>query len=168
MILSRTQAEDFLYFEAHLLDARCYHDWLDLFTADAVYWLPMEDDSDPELVPSILYDDRGMMELRVRQFDHPTPHYAQHPPSRTIHAVSNVRVEPGEVEDEALVRCILMVTELREGDFQQLGLGEQRIYSGHATYRLRPAATAVGFAIALRKIVLINRDQPVMNLSFIL
>ena len=166
MKLSRARAEDFLYLEARLLDQRRYWEWFKLFTADGFYWLPTEDGTDPELVPSILYDDHKMLELRVRQFDHSTPHYAQYPPSRTIHAVSNVMVEPGEADEEAIVRCTLMVTELREGDFQQLGLGEQRVYSGHCEYRLRQGEAPQDLAIAMKKIVLINRDQPVMNLSF--
>jgi benzoate/toluate 1,2-dioxygenase beta subunit len=168
MKLTRAQAEDFLYLEAHLLDQRRYDDWLNLFTSDGVYWLPMEDGTDPELVPSILHDTREMLELRIRQYDHPSPRYAQFPPSRTIHAVTNVMVEPGATDEDALVRCTLMVTELREGDSQQLGLGEQQVYAGLCEFRLRRGEAPQELAIAMKKIVLINRDQPVMNLSFIM
>ena len=36
----RLEVEDFLYHEARLLDERRFHEWLDLFTEDLVYWMP--------------------------------------------------------------------------------------------------------------------------------
>jgi benzoate/toluate 1,2-dioxygenase beta subunit len=164
MELHRSEAEDFLFLEAQLLDSRDYEQWLRLFTPDGIYWIPMEDDVDPELEPSVLYDDTRMREMRVHQLLH-KPHYAQQPRSRTVHAISNVTVAAAEQADEAIVRCNVMVAELREGDFQQLGLGDQRLFSGHCEYRLRQAD---GLAIAMKKVVLINRDLPIVNLSFIL
>jgi 3-phenylpropionate/cinnamic acid dioxygenase small subunit len=165
MELSRTEAEDFLYREADLLDRREYDQWLALFTEDGIYWLPMEESDDPLLQSSILYDDTRMREMRVHQIVR-KPHYAQLPRSRTVHAVSNVITAPGDRADEATVRCVVMVTELREGNYQQLGLGNHRIFAGHCEYRLRREAGRL--AIALKKFVLINRDLPIENLSFIL
>ncbi len=37
----RLEIEDFLYNEADLLDDHKYEDWLDLFTEDARYFMPM-------------------------------------------------------------------------------------------------------------------------------
>lgn len=166
MGITRTQAEDFFYAESELLDQRRFEDWAKLFTADGIYWLPMVDGSDPDTEPSIQYDDARLLAMRVHQLVK-KPHYAQIPPSRTVHAVTNVRVSPAQRADESTVRCTLMVTELREGNFQQLGLGEQRVFSGHCEYRLRGGATPSSpLAIALKKVVLINRDQPIVNLSF--
>jgi 3-phenylpropionate/cinnamic acid dioxygenase small subunit len=163
MKLHRTEAEDFLFHEAELLDQRRYDEWLKLFTADGIYWLPMEDGSDPQLVPSILYDDKKMMQMRVHQFG--KRHYSQRPPSRTVHAISNVTVAAGAHDNEAIVRCVAMVTELREGDYLQRGLGEQRLFSGHCEYRLRQEEQ---LAIVMKKLVLINRESPIVNLSFLL
>jgi 3-phenylpropionate/cinnamic acid dioxygenase small subunit len=163
MKLTRTEAEDFLYHEAELLDQHRYAEWLDLFTADAVYWLPMEDGSDPGLVPSILHDDKKMMQMRVHQFS--KRHYSQRPPSRTAHVISNVIVVAGERDDEAIVRCVVMITELREGDYLQRGLGEQRVFSGYCEYRLQQGER---LAITMKKLVLVNRESPIVNLSFLL
>jgi 3-phenylpropionate/cinnamic acid dioxygenase small subunit len=163
MKLSRPEAEDFLFHEADLLDQRKYEEWLELFTADGIYWLPMEDDTDPELVPSILYADMNSLRMRVHQFS--KRHYSQRPPSRTAHAISNVTVREADRDDEALVRCVVTVAELREGDYTQLGLGEQRFFSGYCTYRLRQGDP---LSIASKKLVLINRDVPIVNLSFLL
>lgn len=165
MGLTRSEAEDFLYHEADLLDRRDYDAWLELFTNDGIYWLPMEEAGDPLMESSILYDDSKMRAMRVHQLLRKS-HYAQIPPSRTVHAVSNVRVMPPEHTDETLVHCTLMVTELREGNYLQLGLGNQRVFAAHGEYRLRQGPD--GPLIALRKLVLINRDLPIENLSFIL
>lgn len=164
MKLHRSEAEDFLYREAELLDDRKFEQWLSLFTEDGIYWLPMVEDSDPGTEPSVQYDDSLMRKMRVHQLLN-KPRYAQRPASRTVHAVSNVIVTSAEREDEAVVRCSVMVTELRGGDYQQLGLGEQRVFSGRCEYRLRRADR---LAIAMKKLVLINRDLPIANFSFFL
>jgi 3-phenylpropionate/cinnamic acid dioxygenase small subunit len=164
MKITRQEAEDFLYHESLLLDDHQYEEWLKLFAADGSYWIPMDENIDPELEPSILFDDMEMLEQRVYQLVN-QPHYAQIPPSRTTHLISNVTVhDPGKV-DEVIVRCNLAVFELREGDHLQLGLGEQRAFAGRCEYRLRQVE---GLAIVLKKVVLINRDLPIINLSFIL
>ena len=40
-LLLKEEIEQLLYREAELLDARRYEDWLDLFTEDTRYWMPM-------------------------------------------------------------------------------------------------------------------------------
>lgn len=164
MTLLRSEAEDFLFHESDLLDQRNYDNWLKLFTADGIYWLPMEDGTDPELVPSILFDNVTSLRMRVHQFS--KRHYSQRPPSRTVHSIANVVVREAKRDDEALVRCTVMVAELREGDYLQTGLGEQRIFAGHCEYRLRHEGDALG--IVMKKLLLINRQSPIVNLSFLL
>ena len=165
MVISRNEAEDYLYREAAILDQREYDRWLTLFTDDGIYWLPMEDDGDPHLQSSILYDDTKMRAMRVHQILRKS-HYAQMPKSRTVHSISNVIVEAINYDDETEVNCVLNVTEVREGNYQQLGLGNQRTFAGHAKYRLRREADRL--AIALKKVTLVNRDMPIENLSFII
>ena len=166
MQLLRPEAEDFLYLEAELLDKRDYDAWLKLFTRDGIYWLPMDENADPTLESSVQYDDTRMREMRVHQLVR-KHHFAQHPPSRTVHSVTNVKVASSDRADEALVRCTTMVAEMREGDYLQLGLGEQRLFAGYCEYRLRRDAGGA-LSIALKKLVLMNRDTPIINLSFIL
>ena len=38
------KVEQFLYLEARLLDTQQYEAWLELFTDDATYWVPLERD----------------------------------------------------------------------------------------------------------------------------
>src|SRR5262245_4313145 len=63
--------------------------WLGLFAADGIYWLPIDEQADPEREPSIIYDDATQRAKRVFQLRQGS-HYAQVPPSRTVHVISNV------------------------------------------------------------------------------
>jgi 3-phenylpropionate/cinnamic acid dioxygenase small subunit len=164
MAMARTAAEDFLYMESRLLDRRDFGTWLKLFTQDAIYWLPMNENAPGLVEPSVLKDDKKTLAMRVHQLLH-EPHYSQRPRSRTLHAISNVTVAAAEHPDESFVCCNVLVTEMREGDYHQLGLGDQRLLAGHCEYRLRHQANQV--LIAMKKVILINRDTPIVNLSFI-
>jgi 3-phenylpropionate/cinnamic acid dioxygenase small subunit len=161
--LTRGEAEAFLYREARLLDERRLEEWLELFTPDGVYWIPIADGTDPAREPSILYDDGKLRAQRVHRILH-QPHHAQHPPSRTVHSVTNVEVEDGAGTDEALVRCVLLVFELRPGHTLQYGLGTPTPLAARCEYRLRHVD---GWRIAQKKVVLIDSDGPQPNLTFI-
>jgi ethylbenzene dioxygenase subunit beta len=163
--LSLREAERLLYREARLLDERRLDEWLDLFAPDGVYWLPIAEDGDPTREPSLLFDDSAQRVQRVFQLLH-TPRHAQRPPSRTIHLLANVELDEGVPEaDSAVVYCSMVVFELRPGDRQQIGLGEQRAFAARCEYRLRYTDA---WRIVLKKVLLINRDLPLYNLSFIL
>ncbi len=163
--MSRTQAEDFIYWEARLLDERRFEEWLELFTEDGLYWIPMDENADPEKEPSVLYDDSVTRRQRVYQLLH-QPHYSQIPPSRTVHFVSNVESRAGDKDGQSEVHCNFALFELRAGDPRQIGLGEQRSIIGRCEYRLR--YTNDQWRIALKKVIMMDRDLPLHNLSFIL
>ena len=47
--MERSEAENFLYREARLLNTGKNREWQKLFTRDAIYWVPANDpDADPE------------------------------------------------------------------------------------------------------------------------
>lgn len=163
MELTRESAEELLYEEADLLDERRLEEWLSLFTEDGYYWIPMDEGADPESEPSILYDDAETRAQRVYQLLH-QPHYSQLPPSSTAHMVSNVRVEPEGESKSWIVRCNLIVYEIRPGDWRQGGLGEQRSLGGRCEYRLRHEGR---WRIVLKKVVLLQRHSPLENLTFL-
>ena len=48
------EIEQFLYREARLLDQREFHQWLDLFTDDLRYWMPMKNNRYPTNSKSIV------------------------------------------------------------------------------------------------------------------
>lgn len=161
--LTREEAEVFLVQEARMLDEGLFDDWLKLFSPDGIYWLPIIDGSDPEKTPSLIYDNAKAREQRVFVLGH-RRHYAQRPGSRTIRSISNVQVEAGGSGGIAVVRCNLLIFEFRPGDRQQVGLAQQRLLGARCEYRLRRDDE---WKILLKKVVLIDRDAPMFNLSFI-
>jgi 3-phenylpropionate/cinnamic acid dioxygenase small subunit len=138
--------EQFLYHEARLLDTQRYEEWLELFTADATYWVPLKkDQSDPLETSSIIHDDRTLLELRVKQARHPRAH-ARLPLARTVHQIGNVVVEEGK--DGIRVNSTLTLVEFRNE--------KQRLYGALVEHRLRKANG--GFRIAHKRVDLVNSE----------
>jgi len=144
--------EEFLYHEARLLDAQRYEEWLALFTEDATYWVPLQQDQkDPHETSSLIYDDRTLLELRVRQFRHPRAH-ARAPLPRTVHQVGNIVVR------DLVVTSTLTVVEFRNE--------RQRLWAGLVEHRLVRSGDA--FRIARKRIDLVNSEGEVEGLTILL
>jgi 3-phenylpropionate/cinnamic acid dioxygenase small subunit len=144
---SRSEIEAFLFHEAWLLDHGRLDEWLGLFTDDATYWIPLEaGQTDPLTSVSIVYDDRALLEVRVRQFLHPRAH-ARIPAPRTVHQVGNVRVLADE-DGQLRVASTLVLIEYRQE--------RQRLWGAQVEHRLR--RTAVGLRIAAKRIDLVNSE----------
>ncbi len=77
------------------------------------------------------------------------------------------RVDPEPFVDAARVWCGLTIAEIRTGGQRQIGLNEQRFFAARCEYRLRPAAPEAGWRILLKKVTLLNADQPLYNLTFV-
>jgi 3-phenylpropionate/cinnamic acid dioxygenase small subunit len=100
-LLLKEEVEAFLYQEAELLDERRYEEWLALFTEDAHYFMPMRrnvprDEPEREFTRAGLdvnWFDEGKDTLtrRVKQILTGV-HWAEEPPSRICHMISNVQV----------------------------------------------------------------------------
>ncbi|HET7670957.1 MAG TPA: aromatic-ring-hydroxylating dioxygenase subunit beta [Burkholderiales bacterium] len=149
--------EQFLYHEARLLDTQQYEAWLELFAADATYWVPLEQgQQDPYNTSSIIHDDRTLLELRVKQIRHPRAH-ARQPVARTVHQVSNVMVLK-ESPKEVVVGSALTLVEFRNE--------KQRLYGALVEHRLRPRGEA--FEIAHKRIDLINSEGELDGIAILL
>ena len=162
--IDRAEAEDFLYQEARLIDERRFDDWLGLFAEDAHYWLPIRDDAGPREHLSLIYDDRQRMRERVFRLG--LDPLAQSPPSRTLHLVSNVQIRPGDGGDEVVLHSAQVVHEMRTGDDRQLGLGDARSFAARCEHHLRRDNGA--WKITLKRMLLLNRDTAISNLTFII
>jgi 3-phenylpropionate/cinnamic acid dioxygenase small subunit len=160
------EARQLLYREARLLDEHRYEEWQGLFTDDAMYWLPISadgEDPDPSTSISIIYDDVERIDERVYRTLH-TPVLDQNPRSRTARLVSNVEVDERAGEDVG-VRCNQLIGELRPGGPGQAGLNDQRFFLARCEYHLRRVDGE--WRISLKKVGLLNADQPIYNLTFI-
>ena len=94
------EVEDFYYYEADLLDERHYEQWLDTFSADAIYWMPMRknvpwEDRDRDITSeddiAWVYDDKEILTKRVKQLLTGI-HWAEEPLSRVSHLITNVHL----------------------------------------------------------------------------
>ena len=112
------EIQDFLVREARLLDSRSFHEWLDLFTDDVVYWMPdrynslnATDPADGVSKPgdlALFEETKDTLRTRVERLATGLA-WAEVPPSRTRHLVTNVEVEPGATESELKVRSNFLV-----------------------------------------------------------
>lgn len=94
------EVEEFLYREASLLDERRLDEWLALCTEDIHYWMPIRRTTTAKEIANeftklggmaFFDDDKRMLAMRVQRLQVGRA-WAEDPPSRTRHTVSNVRV----------------------------------------------------------------------------
>ena len=169
--LLKQEIEDFLYYEADLLDERHYDEWLALLAEDVRYWMPMRrnvklDDREREFTREgldISWFDEGKETLtrRVRQIQTGI-HWAEEPQSRIAHLVSNVQLLEATPDvaaaQEVTAKCRFLIYRNRVET-------ETDILVGKREDVLRRADDG-GWLIARRKIIL---DQNVLlskNLTF--
>ncbi len=146
--------EAFLIHEARLLDDGHFDDWLALFTPDATYWVPRQPNQEsPYDTVSLMYDDRRLLETRVRRLADPRI-YSQEPRSRTSRIVTNVTLEQGTGELSRLVRSKFILVEYRRET--------QRLFGG--TYLHRLVGVGEEMRIALKRVDLVNCDAPLDGL----
>jgi 3-phenylpropionate/cinnamic acid dioxygenase small subunit len=107
------EIEQFLYAEADLLDQRRFHDWHDLLADDIHYVMPVrfnrlrrEQDHEFSRPNEVAHfdEDNASLLLRVKRLDTGQA-WAEEPPSRTRHMVTNVRVTSTRGSDEYVVGC---------------------------------------------------------------
>ena len=144
------KVEQFLYREARCLDEPArWEEWLDLFTDDGTYWLPYtRNQPDPLDTPSIVYEDKILLAIRIRRLRHPHA-WAQEPESRTARIVGNVMID---TEDPTTGELTVQST------FQMLEFRADRhlAYGGAYTHRLMPHGSS--YKIRQKRVDLISAD----------
>lgn len=156
----RESIRDFLYLESLALDEHRFRDWLEMFAPDGRYEIPVrvnrEKFADWELSPNarIFDDTHETLELRVRRLETDFA-WAEQPPSRTRHYVTNVLVFGTESPDEFLARSNCLVYRSRGTD------AEPTWYSAQRRDRLRrDDSTSGGWVFVHRWAAL---DQAMIN-----
>jgi 3-phenylpropionate/cinnamic acid dioxygenase small subunit len=139
------------------MDEHVYDEWLSLWTEDALYWVPCNDDDiDPQRHVSIIYDNRPRLEDRIERLKSGAA-YAQEPKSRLRRVVANVEIEEGD-NGEVTVYSNFNLTELRRS--------RQDTFAGRTIHKLRPQGAS--FKIAYKKVLLVNNDEVIDNLTFLI
>jgi 3-phenylpropionate/cinnamic acid dioxygenase small subunit len=168
--------QQFLFREARLLDERRFHEWLHLFTNDIHYWMAARTnhyprsskaiavldadccpEEDPVGAPELgLFDeDIETLTARVARLDTGMA-WAEDPPSRTRHLITNIEIASGASDSEVTVYCNFIV-------YRSRGETEQDFYVGARVDRLRVVDGA--WKIANRRLTLDQHVLTAKNLS---
>jgi 3-phenylpropionate/cinnamic acid dioxygenase small subunit len=158
------EVEQFLFEEAALLDDGKFHEWLGILTDDIHYWMPTRynrtrrerehEFSKPNEV-AFFDEDKSSLAMRVKRLDTGMA-WAEDPPSRTRHLVTNVQVRRRSAADEFDVTSSFLLYRTRlETDLN--------LFAGRREDMLR--RTRDGWRIARRKILLDQNVVLAKNLS---
>ena len=99
-MLLQYEVDQFLYHEASLLDERKFEAWLALMADDIHYWMPIRRTTtareiDREFTApgamAFFDDNKTFLTMRVKKMGAGNA-WSEDPPSRTRHAVSNIRI----------------------------------------------------------------------------
>lgn len=109
------QVEAFLLREARLLDSECWDEWLLTLSEGIHYWMPgienrrREDKSGPYTLEHMAFFDDSLRDLkrRVARFKQPSA-WAENPPTRNVHVISNIEVFAGVEPEEFIAHSCFM------------------------------------------------------------
>ena len=138
--------EHFLYRQADLLDSKKWQEYIDLFAADGMYWVP----ADPahktwDGMPAIFAEDKNLMTVRMNRVLHPDA-WSQRPLWETNHVVSNVMIQKQAKNGDVVVTSRFHMLELRRDDV--------RHFAGSYTHHLKK--TKSGYRIRLQRVDMTN------------
>ncbi|WP_180994228.1 aromatic-ring-hydroxylating dioxygenase subunit beta [Bacillus sp. Marseille-P3661] len=109
----RNEITDLLYHEAYLLDHRKYKEWLELFTDDVNYKMPLREtvegvDVDNIATDSFYYDEsKAALRTRVNRL-YTKSAWVENPATRQRHFISNIMIEGTSNPDEVEVRSYFL------------------------------------------------------------
>jgi 3-phenylpropionate/cinnamic acid dioxygenase small subunit len=143
------QVEQFLFYQAELLDTKNWQAYIDLFADEGVYWMPAHrEQTEWSDSPSIFAEDRQLMTVRMGRITHPNA-WSQAPLWETSHVLGNVVIEDLN-ESGVRVRSRFQVLELRRDQL--------RSFAG--VYRHTLLRRGEDFKIELQRVDLMNAQAP--------
>lgn len=156
MSVDRERFAQFLYHEARLMDEHRYAEWLELWDAAGIYWVPSGGPGrDPTKEVSIIYDNQAKLNDRIARFQSGDV-LAQEPRRPMRRLIANIEIEDtGGAETTVLSNFILVMAELHD----------QTIWAGQSIHKLRDCKD--GFAILFKKVILVNNDIEMPPLQFL-
>jgi benzoate/toluate 1,2-dioxygenase beta subunit len=144
--------------EARLLDQLRYEEWLALYAAECIYWVPSTPRAgDPRREIAVMFDDRRRLEDRVYRLRTGFA-WSQAPASRTVRLTTNVEVFATARDEVRMLRSNFLISEFWDN--------ETRLLTGWAGHRV--VRDSDGWKIAAKQVNLIDCDQCIRNPSIIL
>jgi len=147
---------DFVVGEARLIDQQRFEEWLDLFTDDGRYWMPLEwGQTDPRLTASLMYEDKLLLKIRVERLKGNRT-FSQKPKSRCHHVLQTPQVDSrDEAANEYVTWTPMHYVETR--------LEEQTLYAAWATHTL--TVNDGKLRIKLKRVDIVNCDAAFGNIQ---
>ena len=134
------EVQQFLYWEAELLDQRRYLEWIGLFADEVHYWMPTRctrlADAETGARPierelsgpgelAFFDDDKAVLLARVLRMQSKTA-WSENPPSRTRRLVGNVRVGQLGSDSRLEVRSNFVLYRTRHESSENLFVGQRQ------------------------------------------
>jgi benzoate/toluate 1,2-dioxygenase beta subunit len=144
--------------EARYLDQLRYDDWLAMYAAECIYWVPSTPKAgDPRREIAVMFDDRRRLEDRIYRMRTGFA-WSQAPASRTVRLITNVEVFTTTRDGVHMLRSNFLISEFW-GDETRLLTG----WTGHRVVR-----DGADWKITAKQVNLIDCDQCIRNPSIIL
>lgn len=156
--MERTLLEEvsqFLFLESELLDSHQFEEWLGLFAADGLYWMPLRhDQADPYEDLSLIHENCALLRMRVDRMQHPTAH-GMEMPIWTSRVLGNIRITHATASIvEATARFCLVEA---END-------RQRLFAGRYHFTLERGDS---LKIKRKRVDLVNCDAPFASIQIL-
>ena len=147
----------FLDYEADLLDRLDLHEWLKLWLPTGRYIVPIDrETSDYANALNHIYDDQAMRAQRVERLLSGLALSAS-PPTRTVRSISRMRILASRNEHVTVSSAMIIVGYRRQTKF---------LVAANVMHELQ--RDGEGFRIAEKLVMLIDSDEPLGDMSFIL
>lgn len=147
---------DFVVREARLIDQHRFDEWLNLFTEDGIYWMPLEwGQTDAKLTASLMYEDMLLLKIRTERLKGNRT-FSQKPKSRCHHVLQTPQIDSRDAaKNEYITWTPMHYIETRYDD--------QQLYAAWATHTL----TMVGgvLKIKLKRVDLVNSEAAFGNIQ---
>ena len=141
--------EEFLFYQAELLDGQHWQAYVDLFREDGIYWAPVTKEQTEWLdSPSIFAEDKNMLQVRLERITHPNA-WSQAAEWALSHMVGSVVIESAS-ETEVQTRSRFQVMELRRDNIRHFG----------GTYRHTLIREGKDWKIKLQRVDIVNGQAP--------
>ena len=156
------EISDLVEWEAQLLDARRFEEWLALLTEDAWYWVPLvPEQAQPLDGPSHIYDTRDALLARIYRLNDPA-NLPQQPPSRCARIMGRAfELAPAEGAATVARASFHLVESLPHHDAE----ASLRHFAGTITYGLTGAENP---KIRWRRVDLINSEKGLHGVSILI
>jgi 3-phenylpropionate/cinnamic acid dioxygenase small subunit len=157
--MSACAAIELVYREARLIDEKRFDEWYELFSDDALYWMPLTRDQPlGEAHTSLYYEDKLLLQVRIERLRHPNA-FSQQQPSFSQHILQQPAIESeAPMSHECVLRTPFLYVEAK--------LDRQLLLAGVVYHHL--VAASGDWKIRVKKVELLNRDAALPSIELLI